>query len=443
MCILGEPTESKLVLGHFGSLWVRISTSGNFIHTAFSEGKRDQNSILRMREVLDAVLEWIPTWEADPENAYRGMPAIVGVSAIQGGFGWRVSRTPHRTDLFLDVRVPPTKPMATARGQVLDMARDLARRFPDHGVEAEVYVTAPGAEIDEGHPLVGLLADGARAGLRRAARAGRDALVLGRVGADARGRADDQLRHLDGPARHDRRREPRHRRPRQDGARLRSRGDGGLRGGRMKLVTYDDGKVGRVDGEEIVRLDVPDMRTYFERGGADDAGERTPLADATLRAPIVPKKFFHTAGNFREHEDESKQVDWSHEIAPWIVFFQNVDAIVGPDEPVVYPEHLTEELDYELELAVILREAGQVVPARGGGRLHRRLRDLQRHHRARHPAPRDALGRLLVLQGDRHLLPARPVDRHARRDPGPARPGDDAARERRAAPGVALRAACP
>ena len=48
------------------------STQGNFIHTAFCEGKRDQNSILRMREVMDAVLEWIPTWEADPENAYRG-----------------------------------------------------------------------------------------------------------------------------------------------------------------------------------------------------------------------------------------------------------------------------------------------------------------------------------------------------------------------------------
>src|SRR5215207_10968555 len=54
MCILGEPTESKVVLGHFGSLWLRISTQGHFIHTAFSEGKRDRNSILRMREVLDA-----------------------------------------------------------------------------------------------------------------------------------------------------------------------------------------------------------------------------------------------------------------------------------------------------------------------------------------------------------------------------------------------------
>jgi 2-keto-4-pentenoate hydratase/2-oxohepta-3-ene-1,7-dioic acid hydratase in catechol pathway len=127
----------------------------------------------------------------------------------------------------------------------------------------------------------------------------------------------------------------------------------------MKLVTYDDGKVGRIDGDEIVRLDVPTMREYFERGGADDAVERTPLAEARLRAPIVPKKFFHTSGNFREHEDESKRVDWSHEIAPWIVFFQNVDAIVGPDEPVVYPEHLTEELDYELELAVIIGKDGK------------------------------------------------------------------------------------
>src|SRR5205823_7718361 len=76
VCILGEPTEGKVVLGHFGSLWLRISTRGNFIHTAFSEGKRDQNSILRMREVLDAVLDWIPIWEGDPENVYRGVGAL-------------------------------------------------------------------------------------------------------------------------------------------------------------------------------------------------------------------------------------------------------------------------------------------------------------------------------------------------------------------------------
>ncbi len=127
----------------------------------------------------------------------------------------------------------------------------------------------------------------------------------------------------------------------------------------MKLVTFDDRKVGRIEGDEVVELAVPDMRTYFERGGADDGGERTPLEEADLEAPIIPKKFFHTAGNFREHEEESKRVGWSHAIAPWIVFFQNVDAIVGPDDPVVHPEHLTEELDYELELAVVIGKPGK------------------------------------------------------------------------------------
>ena len=127
----------------------------------------------------------------------------------------------------------------------------------------------------------------------------------------------------------------------------------------MKLVTFDDGKVGDLRDETIVELDVPSMREYFERGGADATGAEHALADVKLRAPIVPKKFFHTAGNFREHEEESKNVNWSHQIAPWINFFQNVDALVGPDEPIIYPEHLTEELDYELELAVVLAKSGK------------------------------------------------------------------------------------
>jgi 2-keto-4-pentenoate hydratase/2-oxohepta-3-ene-1,7-dioic acid hydratase in catechol pathway len=118
--------------------------------------------------------------------------------------------------------------------------------------------------------------------------------------------------------------------------------------------------VGSLVGGTITELDVPSMREYFERGeAARPTRTEHALEDVTLRAPIVPKKFFHTAGNFREHEEESKRVDWSHEIAPWIVFFQNVDAIVGPDEPIIYPEHLTQELDYELELAVVISKGGK------------------------------------------------------------------------------------
>jgi 2-keto-4-pentenoate hydratase/2-oxohepta-3-ene-1,7-dioic acid hydratase in catechol pathway len=129
----------------------------------------------------------------------------------------------------------------------------------------------------------------------------------------------------------------------------------------MKLVTFDDGKVGRVEGDRVIELDVPDMRTYFERGQeAAETGDTYALADVRLRAPIIPKKFFHTAGNFQEHHEESKNVNWSHPVLPWIVFFQNIDAIIGPDENIVYPpDGLTSEMDYELELAVVIGKAGK------------------------------------------------------------------------------------
>jgi 2-keto-4-pentenoate hydratase/2-oxohepta-3-ene-1,7-dioic acid hydratase in catechol pathway len=57
--------------------------------------------------------------------------------------------------------------------------------------------------------------------------------------------------------------------------------------------------------------------------------------EVTLRAPIAPRKFFHATG------------------------FQNVDAIIGHDEPVIYPEHLTQELDCEVALAVVLKKGGK------------------------------------------------------------------------------------
>jgi acetylornithine deacetylase len=152
MCLLGEPTEGRVVLGHYGSIWLRISTRGPFMHTAFSGGRQEENSILRMRRVLDAVLDWIPDWQT--RTSYGGHPGVVNVGAVRGGFPWRVSRTPGRTDLFLDVRVPPTMPMAEARNALGDWVRSLQERFPEFGLDWEIYVTAPGAEIEEGHELV-------------------------------------------------------------------------------------------------------------------------------------------------------------------------------------------------------------------------------------------------------------------------------------------------
>ena len=138
----------------------------------------------------------------------------------------------------------------------------------------------------------------------------------------------------------------------------------------MKLVTFSDPdertRCGALtDGQITVIEGIETMRQLFESGedparvAAEAGGEKLALADVRLRPPIAPKKFFHTSGNYREHEEESRVVNWSHEIAPWIVFFQNVDAIIGPDDPIIYPSHLTDELDYELELALVMAQAGK------------------------------------------------------------------------------------
>jgi 2-keto-4-pentenoate hydratase/2-oxohepta-3-ene-1,7-dioic acid hydratase in catechol pathway len=133
--------------------------------------------------------------------------------------------------------------------------------------------------------------------------------------------------------------------------------------------------------ERMADARVPsDMRLLFEGGDrsldaaraaleyavaqkADNGVDAEPIffrtEDVRMKAPIVPKKFFHTAGNFREHHHEAEKAGFSHPVLPWIMFFQNVDAIIGPDEPVIFPPHLTQELDYELELAIVVKKAGK------------------------------------------------------------------------------------
>jgi acetylornithine deacetylase len=151
-CILGEPTEERLVLGHWGTMWVRISTAGEFFHTAFSLDRHHENAIVRLRDVLGQIEPWIEEWR--DIGSYQGEPGVVNIGAINGGFPWRASRTPGSADLFLDVRVPPTLEMLDAVGRFNRLVRDLDAANPGYGISGEVYLTAGGAEIDGDHDLV-------------------------------------------------------------------------------------------------------------------------------------------------------------------------------------------------------------------------------------------------------------------------------------------------
>jgi acetylornithine deacetylase len=152
MCILGEPTDMHVVLEHFGSMWVRISCTGIYVHTAFCEGREEMNSIRRMYELMQPVMNWIESWEK--KASYGGKKAIVNLGGIRGGHAWRASRTPEKTDLFLDVRVPPTIAMNEARREIQQLFLGLQKQHPDWGLEFETYVSVPGAKIREDHELI-------------------------------------------------------------------------------------------------------------------------------------------------------------------------------------------------------------------------------------------------------------------------------------------------
>ncbi len=152
MCILGEPTDLQLVLGHYGTVWVRISVHGHYVHTAFTRGKQDHSSVFRMKEILPAVYDWIAAWEK--KAVYDSQPGVVNVGCLRGGYPWRVSRTPERTDVFLDVRVPPTMPLKEVRVSIKQLVLDLRKKYPDYRVEYETFVSVPGAEISKDHLLV-------------------------------------------------------------------------------------------------------------------------------------------------------------------------------------------------------------------------------------------------------------------------------------------------
>ncbi|MCP8689888.1 fumarylacetoacetate hydrolase family protein [Marinobacterium sedimentorum] len=78
--------------------------------------------------------------------------------------------------------------------------------------------------------------------------------------------------------------------------------------------------------------------------------------DVRLLAPIQPTKLWHTAGNFLEHIDEMGEAGFKYEVEkPWIGFYQNTTACIGPDAAIVYPQHLTGEVDYELEICAVIK----------------------------------------------------------------------------------------
>ena len=174
------------------------------------------------RACSSAVLEWIPTLGGRPDER---LPRRAGDRQR------RRDRRAASAGASRGRRTAPTSSSTcasrrrsrwrTRAGEVLELGAVARRALPRLRDRGRGLRDRARRGDRRGPPARRRDRRGARGGLRRAARARRDALVLGRVGADALRDPDGQLRHVDRPAGRRARREPRDRRARADGGGLR------------------------------------------------------------------------------------------------------------------------------------------------------------------------------------------------------------------------------
>jgi 2-keto-4-pentenoate hydratase/2-oxohepta-3-ene-1,7-dioic acid hydratase in catechol pathway len=88
-------------------------------------------------------------------------------------------------------------------------------------------------------------------------------------------------------------------------------------------------------------------------------GSRFPLADVRLLAPVLPSKVVAIGRNYAEHVREMG----NEPSAGPVIFLKPSTAVIGPRDPIVYPAGLSERVDFEGELAVVIGRLCREVPA--------------------------------------------------------------------------------
>ena len=122
----------------------------------------------------------------------------------------------------------------------------------------------------------------------------------------------------------------------------------------MQIVRFKAGgktRYGALEGAVVVEYSGTPW-SLFRRGR-----RRYPQKHSVLLAPVVPSKIVAVGLNYRDH---AKEMGRPLPDEPRI-FLKPPTAVVGPDDPIVYPACST-RVDHEAELAVVIKRRCRNVP---------------------------------------------------------------------------------
>ncbi|SDQ12743.1 fumarylacetoacetate hydrolase family protein [Microbacterium sp. cf332] len=125
----------------------------------------------------------------------------------------------------------------------------------------------------------------------------------------------------------------------------------------MKIVRFSHNEAiryGILDGTDLVTLAGDPLYAGYE-----PTGDRVPLSDAVLLAPVIPRsKIIAVGRNYREHAAE-----FGNEVpAEPLLFFKPNTSVIGPGDAIVRPTQ-SQQVDFEGELAVVIGKVTRNVSA--------------------------------------------------------------------------------
>lgn len=143
----------------------------------------------------------------------------------------------------------------------------------------------------------------------------------------------------------------------------------------MKLITFsyeNTRHIGAVIGDSVItgsgNINIPDTMIGFLSAGneakdamqalMDSGGNRIPLADVNLLAPVPrPGKFLGISLNYQDHIAETKL-----EKPEYPTFFSKHSSCIIADGEAIHRPVVSEKLDYEGELAFVIGKRCKHVP---------------------------------------------------------------------------------
>ncbi len=155
----------------------------------------------------------------------------------------------------------------------------------------------------------------------------------------------------------------------------------------MKIVTYKQAgaeRLGFIAGDAIIdpllalpaqttaeRAYFTDCTAFIRAGDAArkiaerlikeaPANARIPMASAALGPPIRPSTIICSGSNYRDHNSEKANTPISGKEPEF--FLKTADCVIGPNDAIIHDERMSNKIDCETELAVVIGKPGRYIP---------------------------------------------------------------------------------